>query len=109
MCFTGTSVFFVEFLTVVKFVFEWMILNFLPSMTILTVKSIRTSVFIIHEEFVSLPVGTLLEEVVVRLFRFPPKVLPVVTIFALTAIMFELVEGTKDSLEVEDVEVCIFL
>lgn len=86
-----------------------MILNLLPTMTILTIKSINTSVLIIHKKLVALPIRTLFQKVIIRLFGFPSEILPIMTILTLTSIMLKLIKGTKYSFKMKDIEIIILL
>ena len=67
-----------------------------------------TAIFIIHQEFISFPIGTFLQ-FLTSITRFSSVVLPIVAIFTLRPVMFELIERTKHCFEVEHVEVLIFL
>lgn len=85
-----------------------MVLDLFPAVAHGTVLAVGTAFLVVGQELVALPVGTL-PHLVVFLLGLAPVVLPVVAVLALAAVVFELVERTEHRLEVEHVEVGVFL
>lgn len=105
--FFATKTSLVVFLTFLGLIKPRMILDLFPAMHFWTSKPISTSIFIIHQKLISFPVRTFFQLLFPEV-RFPPEILPIVTILTLRSVMFELVERTKHCFKVEHVEVLIF-
>jgi len=85
---------------------QGMVIQFFPSMALITVNLLRTSFTIIVKENVSLPVFTYLRCVIVNV-RHPSEILPIMSIRALFFIMFDLVVGTGNCFEIKNIEISI--
>lgn len=87
-------------------VIKWMIFEFLPSVTFVTVVLVFAAILILGNKIVGFPVlaGYLIILVLVRL---SPVVLPVVRVDALATVMRKIVEWTPDCFVVEDEEIII--
>lgn len=90
------------------FVVEGMVLMLFPTMAFQTSSLQHTSLLILADKSTSLPISTKLMSVIAEDMRFSSEVLPVMSIVALGLVML-FVEGTPLSLEIEHVEVSIFL
>ena len=94
-------------MTASDLVVERVVLVFFPAVAVLALELVRTAIFIVHEEGLALPEGTLLGTVGVVLRR-PSEVLPVVAVVATRLVMFKLIKWTEHCFEVEQVEVPVF-
>jgi len=83
-----------------------MILHFFPTMRLLAFITQCTSLFIIHQKTLLLPIGTLFSRILHDGW-IPSKVLPIVTIDTVGLVMFKLIEWTENSLKPKDVEVSV--
>lgn len=91
----------------VKFVVLWVILLFLPSMTLKASVFILAAIFVAADKLSRSPIRTLLFRVLIKL-RLSPKVLPVVCIHTNISLMLTFIVRAPYWLEMEHIEVYVF-
>jgi len=92
------------FLAGSSLVYVWMIFLLLPAVVFLTAGLHGTALFILSNESFRLPVLTSHEHIIVVQLGLPPEVLPVMSIVALSLVVF-LVERAPFRFEIEHIEV----
>jgi len=96
------------FRALLQLIVKWVVIVFLPPVTILTRSLKHATFFVLANESACLPICTQHQCIIIEQIGLSPEVLPVVSVVTLGLIVL-LVERAPLSLEVEHIEVGIFL
>lgn len=85
---------------------QGMVIQFLPTMTFIAINLFWAAFTVIIEKDISFPMLTYLRSIIVDVWH-PSEILPIVGVWTLFLVVFDLVIWTGDSFEIKNVEVSV--
>jgi len=82
----------------------WMVLQFFPPVTITTMVSVYTGIFVICNFFLCIPSGALLWAICIQI-RLAAEILPIVSVYTTLSIVVALLIRTPHCFEMKTIEV----
>jgi hypothetical protein len=98
---------FISIFTLVKLKIVRMVLELLPSMSMLASVLVLAAISVVINKLLGAPVATLFFSIDIKL-RFPPEILPIMCINALISLVLSFIIRAPYSFKMEHIEVRVF-